>query len=93
MSRRFWIEDEAHAEPQSSHDTFEAAVAELRRLARIPWDSEPNRAPCVGWEKCGRRYEIHEYDTVTTPWTLMREVPALEINARGVQWTLGADGG
>jgi hypothetical protein len=86
MTHRFCIEDEAHSELQSEHETFEAAIAELERLARLPWDVEPNQAPCTGWRTCGRRYEIVEYDTSTKPWGMLRKVPALEVGPKGVAW-------
>ncbi len=86
MSHRFYIEDDSHAEQYSVHETFEAAVRELERLARIPWDKEPNVAPCQSWKTCGRRYEIIEYDTSTTPWKMLSRVPALKVSAQGVLW-------
>ena len=61
LCRRFEIYDEAHAESQSDHDTFESAITELKRMAQIPWDQEPNQAPCTSWKTCGRRYEIIPY--------------------------------
>ena len=86
MSLRYVIEDEWHAEQHGVHDTFEAAVQELEELARIPWDKDPNLAPCQSWKTCGRRYEIIEYDTRTRPWKFSRRVPALEVSAQGVVW-------
>ena len=84
--RIFIIEDESHSEWAGEFQTLEEAIAELRRLANIPWDQEPNRAPCMGWEKCGRRYEIIEYDNSTIPWNMIRCIPALHIRASGVNW-------
>jgi hypothetical protein len=86
MTHRFCIEDEAHSELQSEHETFEAAIAELERLARLPWDAEPNQAPCTSWRTCGRRYEIVEYDISTKPWGMLRKVPALKVGPKGVAW-------
>jgi hypothetical protein len=55
----FVIEDELHAEPQAGEfRSLADAVAELKRRALVPWDQEPNRAPCDGWRTCGRSYEI-----------------------------------
>ena len=54
MEPNFIIEDEAHAEQHSSHATFADAVAELHRLAEIPWDQEPNLAPCTSWRRAFR---------------------------------------
>ena len=85
----FVIEDESHAEPQSGvYQTFDDALKELRRRAEISWDKEPNQAPCTSWRSCGRRYEIIEYDTSTSPWNLLSRFLALEIDAEGVRWFL-----
>jgi hypothetical protein len=57
----FVIEDELHAEPQAGEfRSLADAVADLKRRALVPWDQEPNRAPCEGWRTCGRSYEIVE---------------------------------
>jgi hypothetical protein len=85
----FAIEDERHAEPQQgSFDSFEEAVVELRRRAAIPWNESPNVAPCTNWKNCGRRYEVVEYDTSSTPWKELGRVPALDISAAVVLWLL-----
>ena len=86
MIHRFCIEDEAHAEPQTEHETLEGAIAELERRALLPWNEEPNLAPCTGWRNCSRRYEIVEYDTSARPWKCLRRFPALEVGAKGVVW-------
>jgi hypothetical protein len=85
----FEIEDQLHAEHHSSHPTLAAAIAELRRLALIPWDQGPNLAPCTGWRNCGRQYEIVEYDTSSEPWRELQRLPALEIDSQGVRWAAG----
>jgi hypothetical protein len=82
----FVIEDELHAEPQGEFATYDEAVGELRRRARLPWDQEPNAAPCESWRTCGRRYEIIQYDTSSRPWKEIRRSPVLEISAAGVAW-------
>ena len=64
----FLIEDESHAEHVSVHDSLADAARELRRLAEIPWDQEPNRCPCTSWRTCSREYEVIEYDTASNPW-------------------------
>ena len=84
---KFQIEDEMHAEPQGDFDTFEEAVTELTRRAKINWDKEPNRCPCTSWKTCGRDYQILEYDCSTKPyWTLLKTTPVLSISAKGVIW-------
>ena len=86
MPTRFVVEDEAHAEQCGEHATLEEAVARLKELAGIPWNEEPNVAPCTSWRTCGRRYEIVQYEISSRPWKELRRMPALEINAQGVVW-------
>jgi hypothetical protein len=89
MPAVYCIEDELHAEQHSSHESLEAAMLELERLAEIPWDAQPNRAPCTSWQRCGRQYELVEYETSTQPWRELRRTPALSIEAGGVEWAEG----
>lgn len=89
----FGIEDEFHAEPMGVFATLDAAVAELRRLARIAWHEPPNRAPCTNWRKCGRIYELVEFDDTRRPWKELRRTAALEVTAKGVTWLPGFDSG
>ena len=83
------IDDGIHCEHDGRFNTFEDAVAELRRRAAIPWDQEPNRAPCTSWRKCGREYHLLKYDDAQTPWKLLRGVPVLNVSAKGVEWIEG----
>jgi hypothetical protein len=83
----FVIEDEQHAEPQGEYVKLEDAVAELRRRSRIPWDEEPNKAPCMSWRTCRRVYELIEYDDTQAPWKKLRSLFALEISPAGVEWS------
>jgi len=80
------IEDELHAEWHGEFDDISDALAELRRRAQIPWDDEPNQAPCQSWRTCGRRYEIIEFDDAQSHWRELRRMLALEISASGTQW-------
>jgi hypothetical protein len=85
----FQIEDELHAEPQrGTFETFGLALAEIRRLAAIPWDQAPNVAPCENWSTCGRSYEIVEYDNSAEPWSELRRIPVLRLSAKGLNWLL-----
>jgi hypothetical protein len=79
----FEIYDELHAEQQAEFETLEAAKNELRRRAGIPWDQEPNVAPCLSWKTCGRKYEIIEYDDASRE---IRRIAALEVSSNGVKW-------
>ena len=83
---RFIIEDEIHCETQGEFDSFADALNELQSRAALPWDAEPNRAPCQSWRTCGREYEIIEYDR--TAQRDIRRIPALRISASGVTWLL-----
>ena len=86
----FIIEDELHAEEQDGEFvTLEDVVAELRRRANIPWDVEPNQAPCTSWEKCGRRYEVVEFEISDSSRKEVRRVLVLDISAEGVRWSTG----
>lgn len=82
------IEDEAHAEWRGQFRTRQQALAELQRLAALPWDQEPNRAPCTSWKNCSRRYELIEYDDSVTPWRELSRTLLLEISASGTQWVI-----
>jgi hypothetical protein len=83
----FKIEDERHAEPQAGEfPSFEEAIAELRRRASVPWDRDPNVAPCANWRNCGRNYEVIEYDDSVRPWRELTRKSVLEIDAQGVRW-------
>lgn len=84
----FAIQDEAHAEMSDAFPTREAAVDELLRLRAIAWDQPPNKAPCISWRTCGRRYSLIEFDERFTPWRILSCVPALDVSAEGVTWKL-----
>jgi hypothetical protein len=80
------IEDELHAEVQGEFAGVREALAELKRRAGIRWDDEPNRAPCISWETCGRTYEIVEYDDAQSE---LRRYTVLRISSSGVEWSAG----
>ena len=85
----FVIEDEIHAEPQGEFPDKNAALAELKRRAALPWDQEPNAAPCSSWRTCGRKYELIQYDVTQSPWQELNRVTVLEISASGIKWASG----
>jgi len=89
----FVIEDELHAEQHGEFPSFQQAIAELRRRARIPWDQDPNKAPCMNWQDCGRTYEVVEYDNTHSPWRKLRCVAVLEVSASGIKWPHGFEDG
>jgi hypothetical protein len=82
----FVVEDEWHAEVQGEFLTYEDAITELRRRAAQPWDEAPNRAPCLSWKTCGRRYEVIQYDTSSDPWREIERHAVLEVGSSGVNW-------
>ena len=83
----FRIEEELHAESfGQDFETMDAVLAELRRLAAVPWDQEANRAPCMNWRNCGRHYEIIEYKA-DDPVPEIRRFLALDISSAGVKWS------
>jgi hypothetical protein len=85
----FVIEDEIHADWQGKFNSWEQALAELRRRASIPWDQSPNAAPCTSWRTCERKYSIIEFDDSQRPWKELRRVPALNVSVKGVEWAPG----
>src|SRR3712207_4925857 len=85
----FVIEDELHAEWIGEFSTYEEVLAEVRRLANVPWNQRPNCAPCMSWRTCGRDYWLLEYDETQLPWTQVRRVRVLEVSAEGVRWADG----
>ena len=85
----FVIEDRTHCDLNDGFETFELALAELKRRARLPWDQEPNRAPCNKWRTCDRSYDVVEYDVSERPRKLIRRVSVLKVSADGVEWAYG----
>jgi hypothetical protein len=92
QGQMFVIEDEAHAEWYGQYKSIAEAMEELQKLSTIPWDQEPNKAPCTNWKNCGRKYELNEYDSSTLPWKEVRRISALHINASGVEWSPNSHG-
>jgi hypothetical protein len=80
------IEDQLHADVGGEFSSFDDALREVRRLARIPWDQEPDRAPCGSWRTCGRAYEIIEYDDTVSGRTVLDRAAIVEIDSEGVRW-------
>src|ERR1051325_2374464 len=82
----FVIEDEIHCDYHGEFARFDEALAELKRRAEIPWDQDPNVAPCTSWKTCGRQYVVVEFDDSKLPSKVIRRVPVLEVGASGVKW-------
>jgi hypothetical protein len=85
----FVIEDEIHAEQDDEYASFDEALAELRRRARVPWDQPPNQAPCTSWPTCEREYVIIEYDDSRQPWIELQRRFVLNVSSSGVKWAVG----
>lgn len=85
MIKNFYIDDDDHSEYLSGHETIAEAMAEIRRLAAIPWTEEPNRPPC-GNDVCGRTYEIVQFvDSSMGNWELRRK-RIVRIRKNDVKW-------
>lgn len=82
----FVIEDEWHAEWIGEFNSREEAVAELRRLATVPWDEAPNVCPCTSWRTCGRRYHVIQFETSSEPWRQLSNDAVLEVSAKTTAW-------
>ena len=90
------IEDSFHAQWLGErYASFEEALAVVREWSLLPWDAPPNCAPCVGWQQCGRTYEIVAFDQRAVPWVEISRVAVLSCSAEGMRWQSGAhaDGG
>ncbi|GAB3408663.1 hypothetical protein GCM10027515_26260 [Schumannella luteola] len=82
----FVIEDELHAEEFGRYESRDEAMDALRVLAASPWDREPNMAPCSGWARCGRDYELVEYDASSVTQQELSRRTVLTVSAQGARW-------
>lgn len=80
----FVIEDDEHAEELGRYPHRVDAISGLRRLAQLPWDEDPNRAPCQSWQTCGRSYVLIEYDISSTPWRQIDTTEIFQIGPAGI---------
>lgn len=87
------IEDEWHGEHCGDFESFDAAVSELKRRAKLPWDTEPNVAPCQDWRTCGRSYAIVEYDPRSESGRVLSRTQMFEMDSKGVRWLSASDAG
>jgi hypothetical protein len=87
----FVVEDEFHAERIGHYPSLQEAILELKRLAQIPWDQDPNTAPCTNWRTCGRDYVVIEFDGSQLPWKELRRIPVFEITVNGIIWFTDLD--
>ena len=81
---QFSIEDEVLSDvgpPPNEFADVEDAIEELRRRAGIPWNREPNRAPCASWPNCKRRWVLLGESEI---W---KEPIWVEVSAAGVKWS------
>jgi hypothetical protein len=86
-ARTFVVEDESHCESFARFDSMEAAVGEIRRLSKLPWDEEPNCCPCTSWRTCSREWFVAEYETVGDRTRHVRSTDVIcEVGSAGVRW-------
>ena len=83
---KFSIEDEVHAEWQGDFLSFEAAMEELVRRAKLAWDQPPNRCPCSGWKTCERIYTITEFEVGDSQLKVINESEVLTVSSKGAVW-------
>jgi hypothetical protein len=88
MNPKFSLHDDRHDELRS-YSTLDAALTELNRLVRTPWNEGLNRAPCVGWEECGRSWELSEWAGDTE--SPMRVIATLNVSRSGRYLSVGPD--
>jgi hypothetical protein len=80
----FSIYDEVHSDfgpPPREFANIEDAIRELRRRATVPWNREPNRAPCISWRKCKRRWVL--LGESAESW---KEPIWVDVSHAGVKW-------
>ena len=82
----FLVHDNVHSELSPEFDSWNTAMEEVCRLAAIPWNEKPNRAPCREWRECGRVYAITEYADDAVPREFVRNTPIAMLSAAGVRW-------
>lgn len=87
MATFFIVEDLRHAEAVGSFETRSEAIDEARRLASVPWDAEPNLAPCTQWRTCGREWEVVEISN----GQVISRFPVVTVTAKVVHWAPGFD--
>lgn len=76
-----------HYDTVGEYGSFGEAMECIRTLTGIPWNEEPNVAPCASGETCSRLYVINEYDTSTIRWKYISTTePIVDISAKGVTW-------
>ena len=81
----FIVDDDIHCELIGEFRTFEDAKSFLEKTAELSWDDRPNRAPCVDWKRCGRKYVIYD-DGGVSSYLLNTPTPILNVNAEGIEW-------
>lgn len=84
--KKYVIEEEWHCSLEWEYNTFQEALDELKRRSEIPWNIEPNKAPCMSWESCSKLYVIIEYDISITPYIMLDKKEILEISSKWVDW-------
>jgi hypothetical protein len=84
-TKRYIIEDSDHCEHLGTYTSLADAQLELNRLAALPWNEAPNRAPCGSWETCGRNYVLIEGTGYDNEWCEIRRTAIFAIDAQGIR--------
>jgi len=89
MVAMFFIIDDDHQDMLGEYTSLDFGLAELYRLAGIPYDEDPNRAPCTSWAGCGRAWTL--YDDRVGRGVDLRVVATLTTSQSGHEWSVGPD--
>ncbi len=82
----FEIEDSLHSQNMGKFSSYEEALDELKKIAKIPFRKKPNKPPCTNWKNCERSYVIIEYDDSQIPWKEIDTKEVLSISNKKVEW-------
>lgn len=86
------IYDDVHCEYGSEFATLAQSLAELDRLASLPWNEPPKVAPCSEWASCGRRYRVIAVSTDQgAPYSHVPVAPRLCVGHNGIRWLSKTD--
>jgi hypothetical protein len=89
MAVRYGIVDQIHIDYLPGQFTsLGAVVEEFHRLATVPWDQDPNLAPCTSWRTCGRIWTAGEYKVPGRGARWLDDIWE-EVKANGVTWSGG----
>jgi hypothetical protein len=82
----FVIEDETHCEQIGDFHSLDEVRSELKRIASVPWGTEPNKAPCGSGDRCERRYVLIVGNYLDGVWNQTSRTSIFHINANELAW-------